>query len=94
MMENHIENYIKGIEKIAAKCTGSQLDGYSQILRICDAIKEETTSTVYTVQETSDALKNHIIWLMNMVIIMWMNMVQCLLSCQRKRVKHILRNTF
>ena len=39
-------------------------------------------------------LKNHIIWLMNMVIIMWMNMVQCLLSCQRKRVKHILRNTF
>ena len=90
MMENHIENYIKGIEKIAAKCTGSQLDGYSQILRICDAIKEETTSTVYTVQETSDAFEEPYY----LVIIMWMNMVQCLLSCQRKRVKHILRNTF
>lgn len=56
-MENHIENYIKEIEKIAAKCTGGQSDGYSQILRICDTIKEETTSTVYTVQETSDAFE-------------------------------------
>ena len=25
MMENHIENYIKEIEKIAAKCTGGIL---------------------------------------------------------------------
>ena len=52
-----MENYIKEIEEIAAKCTGGQSDGYSQILRICDAIKEETTSTVYTVQETSDAFE-------------------------------------
>lgn len=52
-----MENYIKEIEEIAAKCTESQSDGYSQILRICDAIKKETTGTVYTVQETSDAFE-------------------------------------
>lgn len=33
--------YIKEIEKIAAKYTESQSDGYSQILRICDAIMAE-----------------------------------------------------
>ena len=45
-----MENYIKEIEEIAAKCTGNQSDGYSQILK-------ETTGTVYTVQETSDAFE-------------------------------------
>ena len=33
--------YINLIEQIAAKCTESQSDGYSQIMRICDAMREE-----------------------------------------------------
>lgn len=36
-----MEEYIKEIEQIAMKYTRSQSDGYSQIMRICDAIKEE-----------------------------------------------------
>ena len=36
-----MEKYIKEIEQIAARCTESQSDGYSQIMRICDAIKEQ-----------------------------------------------------
>ena len=32
--------YIKEIEDIAARYTESQSDGYSQIMRICDAMKE------------------------------------------------------
>ena len=33
--------YIKEIEEIASKNTCSQSDGYSQIMRICEAMKEE-----------------------------------------------------
>ena len=33
--------YIEEIEEIAEKCTISQSDGYSQIMRICEVIKEE-----------------------------------------------------
>ena len=36
-----MDEYIKEIEQIAAKYTESQSDGYSQIMRICDAMKEE-----------------------------------------------------
>lgn len=36
-----MEEYIKKIEQIAAKCTESQSDGYSQIMRICDSMREE-----------------------------------------------------
>lgn len=36
-----MEEYIKEIERIAVKCTESQSDGYSQIMRICDAIFDE-----------------------------------------------------
>ena len=36
-----MNEYIKEIEEIAAKCTRSQSDGYSQIMRICEAMKEE-----------------------------------------------------
>jgi hypothetical protein len=39
--KNNMEEYIKEIERIAAKCTESQSDGYSQIMRICDAMREE-----------------------------------------------------
>lgn len=39
--ENNMEEYIKRIEQIAARCTESQSDGYSQIMRICDAMREE-----------------------------------------------------
>lgn len=35
-----MEKYIKEIEQIAARCTESQSDGYSQIMRICDAMRE------------------------------------------------------
>ena len=33
-----MNEYIEQIENIAAKCTISQSDGYSQIMRICEAI--------------------------------------------------------
>ena len=33
--------YINEILQIAARCTESQSDGYSQIMRICDAMREE-----------------------------------------------------
>ena len=33
--------YLKEIESISTKCTCSQSDGYSQIMRICDAIAEQ-----------------------------------------------------
>lgn len=36
-----MEEYIKKIEQIAARCTESQSDGYSQIMKICDAMREE-----------------------------------------------------
>ena len=36
-----MEKYIREIEQIASKCTESQSDGYSQIMRICDAMREE-----------------------------------------------------
>lgn len=36
-----MEEYIKEIERIAARCTESQSDGYSQIMRICDAMRGE-----------------------------------------------------
>lgn len=36
-----MNEYIKQIEEIAAKCTLSQSDGYSQIMRICEAMKEK-----------------------------------------------------
>ena len=36
-----MNEYIKEIEEISAKCTLSQSDGYSQIMRICEAMKEE-----------------------------------------------------
>lgn len=36
-----MNEYIKEIEQIAAKCTESQSDGYSQIMRICDAMREQ-----------------------------------------------------
>lgn len=39
--ENNMEEYIKRIEQIAARCTESQSDGYSQIMRICDAMRED-----------------------------------------------------
>lgn len=32
-----MNDYIKEIEEIAEKCTTSQSDGYSQIMRICEA---------------------------------------------------------
>lgn len=35
-----MNEYIKEIEQIAAKYTKSQSDGYSQIMRICDAMRE------------------------------------------------------
>ncbi len=36
-----MEEYIKEIEKIATRYTVSQSDGYSQIMRICDAMRKE-----------------------------------------------------
>ncbi len=36
-----MNEYIKEIEEIAKKYTMSQSDGYSQIMRICEAMKEE-----------------------------------------------------
>lgn len=41
MEGNTMEEYIKEIEKIATRYTVSQSDGYSQIMRICDAMREE-----------------------------------------------------
>ena len=50
-----MEEYIRKIKEIAAKCTQNQSDGYSQIMKICNAIDEEFFGITYTVQETSDA---------------------------------------
>ena len=36
-----MNEYIKEIEEIATKCSCSQSDGYAQIMRICEAIKEQ-----------------------------------------------------
>ena len=41
-----MNEYIKEIEEIAEKCTISQSDGYSQIMRICEAMKEEQQMNV------------------------------------------------
>lgn len=35
-----MNEYIEQIENIAAKCSASQSDGYSHIMRICEAIFE------------------------------------------------------
>ena len=42
-----MEEYIKKIEQIAARCTESQSDGYSQIMKICDAMREEQEERDY-----------------------------------------------
>lgn len=39
--EKIMKEYIKEIEQVAAKCTLAQSDGYSQIMRICDAMREQ-----------------------------------------------------
>lgn len=36
-----MEEYIREIEQIAARYTKSQSDGYSQIIRICDVMREQ-----------------------------------------------------
>lgn len=36
-----MQEYIREIEQIAAECTENQSDGYSQIMRICDAMREQ-----------------------------------------------------
>ena len=36
-----MEKYINEILQIETRCTESQSDGYSQIMRICDAMREE-----------------------------------------------------
>lgn len=36
-----MEEHIREIEQIATKYTESQSDGYSQIMRICDAMREQ-----------------------------------------------------
>lgn len=53
-----MEEYIKEIERIAAKCTESQSDGYSQIMRICDAMREEQR---YCLGYTSNRKKGSIL---------------------------------
>lgn len=39
-----MEEHIREIEQIATKYTESQSDGYSQIMRICDAMREQQKS--------------------------------------------------
>lgn len=41
-----MKRYIKEIEAIAARCTESQADGYSHIMRICEAMMEEQQNCV------------------------------------------------
>lgn len=36
-----MEKYIREIEQIATKCTENSSDGYSQIIKICDAMREQ-----------------------------------------------------
>ena len=42
-----MEEYIKEIEQITVRCTESQSDGYSQIMKICDAMREEQEERDY-----------------------------------------------
>lgn len=46
-----MEEYIKEIEQIAAKCTASQSDGYSQIMRVCDTMREQQKYCLGTLGE-------------------------------------------
>ena len=46
-----MDKYIKEIKQIAAKCTTSQSDGYSQIMRICDAITSEQNYCLKELEE-------------------------------------------
>ena len=50
-----MEEYIRKIEEIATRCTASQSDGYSQIMRICDAaIGEMNFILCYTNRDGKD----------------------------------------
>ena len=40
-MTDYVKREINNIEAIASRCTESQADGYSQIMRICDAMREQ-----------------------------------------------------
>ena len=40
-MTDYVKREINNIEAIASRCTESQADGYSQIMRICEALQEE-----------------------------------------------------
>ena len=42
-LEESKEEYIKEIMEIAVKCTTMQSDGYSQIMRICEAMNMKIT---------------------------------------------------
>ena len=54
---NDMNKYIKEIEEIAAKCTLSQSDGYSQIMRICEVMKEEQRYCLG--YQSKNGIKNH-----------------------------------
>ena len=49
-----MNEYIKEIEQIAIKSTESQSDGYSQIMRICDAMREQMSK--YICEKTKDEI--------------------------------------
>lgn len=51
-----MSEYINVIEEIASKCTCSQSDGYAQIMRICEAMKEEQRYCLG--YRTKDEIKN------------------------------------
>ena len=54
-----MEKYLKEIEQIAIRCTASQSDGYSQIMRICDAMREEQKQEITISLSESDLERIH-----------------------------------
>lgn len=69
-----MEEYIREIEQIASRHTMSQADGYSQIMRICDAVgenkeftsKEGTASPQFDDAQDINEFVNHLIKLIKL----------------------------
>ena len=67
-----MEEYIREIEQIATRHTESQSDGYSQIMRICDTMKEQQKyCSGYTSDPLRMELEKYIHWQNTLKLVDW-----------------------
>lgn len=87
-----MEEYIKEIEQIAVRGTESQSDGYSQIMRICDAMREGQRYCLGYVSKKEIEIPNEIFEKIidNVTEFMWCNFGAChMKECSWENLREI-----